>query len=290
MNESVLNKTLIGLDNYLFLINDSCKELEVHCNNLNLVNNKNLTRYDLNNFLLIVFPNKTLIYKEYLPKCYNVKYRPAIEDYIKFFDTKIIDTYNILKNKKDIYYKTDTHINMKGNYIVYKYFIDKVNEIYNLNIVAREINILNKECFLTDLRYGLGDLLWKSNLGDQIVENKNDTFYYSDNLKYLYYEHIINKNDDLRILDRELIDINHELEGSLISWEILSKNILYKKNKTENKFKVLFFYDSFLISVLNLYLELFQEVYMVKDIYNKEIIKKINPDYVFEFRVERFLF
>lgn len=287
---SNFNKTLIGLDNYLFLINDSCKELEVHCNNLNLVNDKKLKRYNLDNFLLIVFPNKTLIYKEYLPKYYEVKYRPAVEDYAKILNTKMIDAYDVLKNEVDVYYKTDTHINMKGNYIVYKYFIDKVNEIYNLNLKAREINILRKECLLTELRYGLGDLLWKSNLGDQIVENKKDTFYYSDDFKYLYYEHKINKMDDLRILDREFIDINHELEGSLISWEILSKNILYKKNKTENRFKVLFFYDSFLISVLNLYLELFQEVYMVKDVYDIEIIKKINPDYVFEFRVERFLF
>lgn len=284
------NKTLIGLDEYLFLINDSCKELEVHCNNLNLVNDKNLTRYDFEKFLLIVFPNKSLIYKEYLPKNYEVRYRPALENYIKILNEKIIDTYEVLKNEKDVYYKTDTHINMKGNYIVYKYFIDKINNIYNLNIKVRKINIMSKECVLTELKYGIGDLLWKSNLGDQIVENKIDTFFYSDDLKYLYYEHIINKNDDLRILSREFIDINHELEGSLISWEILSKNFLYKKNNTENRFKVLIFYDSFLISALNLYLELFQEVYMIKDVYSKEIIKKINPDFVFEFRVERFLF
>ena len=32
-----MEKTLIGKEDYLFLINDSCKELEIHCNNLNLV-------------------------------------------------------------------------------------------------------------------------------------------------------------------------------------------------------------------------------------------------------------
>ena len=47
------NKTLIGKDNYLFLTNDSAKELEVHCNNLNLVQDKSLQRYKFDNFLLI---------------------------------------------------------------------------------------------------------------------------------------------------------------------------------------------------------------------------------------------
>ena len=33
-----MNKTLIGKNNYLFLINDSGQELKIHCDNLNLVN------------------------------------------------------------------------------------------------------------------------------------------------------------------------------------------------------------------------------------------------------------
>lgn len=284
-------KTLIGLNEYLFLINDSCKELEVHCNNLNIVNKNNLSKYNFKNFLLVVFPNKSLIYKKYLPKQYDPKYRPALDDYINHFGNKIIDTYDILKNETNTYYKTDTHINMKGGYLVYKYFIQKLNEIYNLNIKSKEIKLLSKDCILTELRYGIGDLLWKSNLGEQMIEDKTDIFYYSDDIKYIYYNHVINKNDNLRILNKEnLRDINDTLEDSLITWEILSNNILYKKNNCPNKNKILIFYDSFLISLLDLYLELFEEVYMVKDIYNNKFIDMIKPDYVFEFRVERFLF
>ena len=80
-----MNKTLIGKNGFLFLNNDSCKELEVHCNNINLVNYKNLGRYNFEKFCLIVFPNKSLIYKDFLPDNYDVKYRPALEDYCKFF-------------------------------------------------------------------------------------------------------------------------------------------------------------------------------------------------------------
>jgi len=38
-----------------------------------------------------------------------------------------------------------------------------------------------------------------------------------------------------------------------------------------------------------LYIDLFYEVYMIKTIYNNNLIKLISPDFVFEFRVERFL-
>ena len=290
MSKSNDHKTLIGKNNYLFLINDSCKELEVHCNNLNLVNKHNLSRYNLNNFLLIVIPNKSLIYKDYLPEEYIVKYRTGLQSYIEYFGEKLIDTYHTLNNETDTYYKTDSHINMKGSYLVYKYFINKINEIYNLNVTPREVNILSKECVLTNLKHGLGDLLWKTNLGDQNINDNKDVFYYSEDVNYIYYNHKINKDDSLRILNKDLKDINHENEGSLISWEILSNNILYKKNVSKNKTKVLIFYDSFLISLLDLYLELFEEVYMIKDIYNNRFINAINPDFVFEFRVERFLF
>ena len=287
-----MNKTLIGKNGFLFLINDSCKELEVHCNNLNLVNYKYLDRYNFEKFCLVVFPNKSFVCKEYLPDNYEAQYRPAVNDYSKFLKNKLIDTYNILKDKEDIYYKTDTHINMKGACIVYNYFIEQINKIYKLNIIPKKINLLNKKCILSELNVGLGDMLWKDNLGNQMVlsENNIDTFYYSDDFEYIYYKHTIIKQDKIRILDNNLIDQNSLFKDTIISWDIISKYILYQKNICENKNKVLIFYDSFLISTLTLYMELFEEVYMIKTTYNNDIIKLINPDYVFEFRVERFLF
>ena len=61
-----MNKTLIGKNNILFLMNDSAKELEVHCNNLNLVVDKTLSRYNFENTIFFVYPNKSLIYKDFL--------------------------------------------------------------------------------------------------------------------------------------------------------------------------------------------------------------------------------
>lgn len=58
-----MDKTLIGKHDYLFLKNDSCSELEVHNNNLCLVNNDFYKRYCeyKDKYLLIVFPDKSLI-------------------------------------------------------------------------------------------------------------------------------------------------------------------------------------------------------------------------------------
>jgi hypothetical protein len=285
------DKTLIGKNDYLFLINDSSKELEVHCDGLDLVKDKTLSRYKFKNFMIIVLPNKSLIYKNYLPDQYFINYRPALDIYKKVLNDKVIDTYDILKNQEDVYYKTDTHINVKGNYIVYKYFVEQINKTYNLNIQSKEIEILNKKCFLNELQLGLGDLLWSCNLGNQIVNDKKDTFYYSNDFNYIYCKHKIQLNDEIRILSKDtLTDLNDKHICSVISWDILSNYILYKKNICTNKLKVLIFYDSFLTSLLDLYLSLFSEVYMAKHVYNDELINKISPDYVFEFRVERFLF
>jgi hypothetical protein len=285
-----MNKTLIGKDNYLFLINDSCKELEVHCNNLNLVSDKNLTKYkELNKFLLIIFPNKSLIYKHYLPDNYKVKYRPALDDYKCILKNKVIDMYDVLKTENDVYYKTDTHINMKGNYIVYKNFIENLNKIYDLNIEPKDFNMKSKICNLTTLQLGLGDLLWESNLGQQVVEENTDIFYYSDEIEYIYCKYFIKPESDIKILDNTLTVINNELTGSVLSWDILSKFILYKQNN-DKKYTVVIFYDSFLTSFLSVYLEMFEHVYMIKSIYNSNFIKILNPDFIFEFRVERFLF
>jgi hypothetical protein len=284
------NKTLLGKNDYLFLINDSCRELQVHCNGLDLVKDKNLSKYKFNNFMIIIFPNKSLICKNYLPDQYFIKYRPALDIYKKVLHNKVIDTYDILKNQEDVYYKTDTHINVKGSYIVYKYFVEQINKTYNLNIQHKEIEILSKKCFLAELHLGIGDLLWPCNLGDQIVNDKTDTFYYSNGFKYVYCKHEIQLNDEIRILSKDtLTELNDKLVGSVLSWDIVSNYILYKKNTSTNKLKVLIFYDSFLIPLLDLYLSLFGKVYMSKDIYNDELINMISPDYVFEFRVERFL-
>lgn len=283
-----MNKTLIGKNGYLFLTNDTCKELEVHCQNLNLIKNKSLPHLNFDNYMMILFPNKSLYYKNYLPDEYVVKYRPAFEIYKNKLQDKMLDCYEILKNIDDAYYKTDTHINLKGNYEVYLKFIEKVNNDYELNLKAKYIKIeVIENIELSSLNYGIGDLTWPSNLGNQTLINKNDNYYYSTDFSDFYMRHKINNNDNIMFFDYELNNKTDELNNLIVDWNIISKYIIYKKNK--NGYKVIIFYDSFILNILPLYIELFNEIYLIKSVYNNKLIDIIKPDYIFEFRLERFL-
>lgn len=283
------SKTLIGKNSVLFLINDSSKELEVHCDNLNLVSDPILSRYTFKNYFLFIYPNKSLIYKDFLPDKYVVKYRPAFNIYKSIFKDKLIDLYEILKNINDVYYKTDTHINIKGNYIVYEYFIKFLNQKLNLKIIPKniELNVIN--CELNTCNVGIGDLTWDCNLGKQILLDKTDNYYYNDILDF-YCKYKIQNDSSIRFLTYRLEDKTELLEDKIVDWNIISEYIIYNKNNNLSCLKIIIFYDSLLLSMVKLYLEMFNEIYLVKNVYSNELIDLINPDFVFEFRVERFLF
>ena len=287
------NKTLIGKDNYLFLINDTGRELEVHCNNLNIIKDNKLSQYNFNNYCIVIFPNKSYLYRDFLPPSYDAKYRPAFELYKSKLNNKIIDGYEILKGEKDVYYKTDTHINLKGNYIIYKKFIDKINNLFDLTLLPKQINIQSKTCVLNQLKYGICDLTWPKNLGEQKLEDIKDVYFYSDDLTDFYNVYKIQKSKNILFLSYELLDKTEMLEenNQIVDWNIISNYIIYIKNADKEycKKKVIIFYDSFLLNILPLYFDLFYEVFMIKTVYNNGLINLIKPDYIFEFRVERFL-
>jgi hypothetical protein len=283
-----MEKTLIGNNGYLFLKNDDSRELEVHCNNLCLVIN-DLSRFQkyIDKYYITIFPDKSYIYKQFLPSNYQAQYRPGLLKYKSLLNDKLFDAYDILKNIDNPYYKTDTHINLNGAYSVYINFIEKINLHYSFDIPVKDIKIKNKNVILSELNIGLGDLTWESNKGNQELDNILDTYYYSDELIQIYCQ---NNNQDIVFYDKNLINKSDKIIDKIIDWYIISDHILYKKNNNTINKKVIIFYDSFLLSTLSLYLTMFYEVYMIKDVYNTNIIDKINPDLIFEFRVERFLF
>ena len=85
-------------------------------------------------------------------------------------------------------------------------------------------------------------------------------------------------------------NISDNYDKKSLYWDDIKHLIIHSKNENiNNNIKVVIFYDSFLASTLNLYTELFNEVYMIKNIFNAKFIEYINPDFVLEFRIERFL-
>jgi hypothetical protein len=200
--EGLKRKTLVGKEGYLFLQNDSARELEVHNYNLCLVS-KLFYENDINkNYFLVVFPNKSFLFKEYLPVGYNLKYRPAFNKYATFLKDHVLDGYEVLFNETETYYKTDTHINLKGAYLVYCAFIDKINKLFSLNVPKLKINLVKEYVeSLTILNKGLGDLTWTENAGDSLcASNVCDVFYSSNDIDEIYCKYIIHlKSDDYKI-------------------------------------------------------------------------------------------
>ena len=64
-------KTLVGKDNYLFLINDSSDSLNVHIKNITKCNENSFHIYmnyiNKQNILMVVFPDKEIVCKDFLP-------------------------------------------------------------------------------------------------------------------------------------------------------------------------------------------------------------------------------
>ena len=78
--------------------------------------------------------------------------------------------------------------------------------------------------------------------------------------------------------------------NKIIDWNIISTNILFIHHDELIPKKVIIFYDSFLLSSISLYMNIFNDVYFIKNIYTEEIVELIAPDLIFEFRCELFLF
>jgi hypothetical protein len=289
-----VNKTLIGKNGYLFLNNDTCDEIQRHVNNFSNISVESLSRYDIvrDRYFIIVFPNKSFVCRSQLPDGYYLKNRPDFDVYKKKFGKYIFDGYEVIGDEIETFYKTDTHMNLKGTIRIYFDFVKKINSLFNLDLNVKKINIeFTNVDRLTDV--GHGDLTWPFNIGDQILIDARDVYYYSNDITDLYPRTIVENKHGINFLTLENGELKNKSSlviGRLFDWHIVSGYILHRTNKSESKYKVLIFYDSFLLSTLSLYLELFDEVYMQKNVFDQNLVNLIKPDYVFEFRVERFLF
>ena len=282
-------KTLVGTNNYLFLINDSSKSIEKHSVFNEKLNDSRLkTTYGKfkDNMLVIVVPDKEITCKKYLPNNIKCEYRNEFECYKKYFGENIVDAHDVLDPTD--FYKTDTHTNQKGGAktftLLLSHLQDKFNVQFNIDTSYEVSNVIS----LSDLNIGLGDLTWKDNRGSLELDNIDDIYYKINGHELVIWSKYNTLSEPYSILSYHLIDVSSLFE--IITWEVLSNNILFKKNKDYTiKKKVVIFYDSYLSHTLNLYKNIFEEIYLIKSIFSIELITKINPDFIIEIRAERFL-
>jgi len=282
-------KTLVGKNNYLFLINDSAKSIEKHSVfNENLNDSRLKTTYGKfkDNMLVIVVPDKEITCKKYLPNNIKCEYRNEFECYKKYFGENLIDADKVLDPTD--FYKTDTHTNQKGGIktfmLLLSHLQDKFNVQFNIDTSYEVSNVIS----LSGLNIGLGDLTWKDNRGSLELDNIDDIYYKISGVELVIWAKYDTLREPYSILSYDLIDVSSLFE--IVTWDVLSNNILFKKNKNYTlKKKVVIFYDSYLTHTLNLYKNVFEEIYLIKSIFSIELITKINPDFIIEIRAERFL-
>lgn len=284
-------KTLFGKDEYLFLNNDYSSSLENHCKNITFFNINNINVYHKyiksKKILFFMFPNKEIICKDYLPDKYKIKNRHKLNYYKLEFLDLFYDTTDLFDVSD--FEKTDTHINLKGMLKFYNEACKIISEKLNINIRTRYFDIKMKEVI------GNGDLIQGINIGTIIAKKIKENFYYIDDdisiINNIYSEKkIYDKTNNIKLLDKNFKNISDNYDKKLLYWDDIKYLIIYSKNENiNNNIKVVIFYDSFLASTLNLYTELFNEVYMIKSIFNTKFIEYINPDFILEFRIERFL-
>jgi hypothetical protein len=246
-----------------------------------------------NKMLIIVYPNKSFICKEFLPDGYDLKYRPGFDLYKEYFKENIIDGVDVLKDVSNIFYKTDSHINLKGSILMYYSFLEKIKKLFQIEVQPVNLTVQEKVVSsLTELELGVGDLTWDKNIYDQTLDSKEDVYYFSTDFKEIYLRYTISLDDPLRLLvveNNSLVDKTDVCTNTLISWDTLLKFVLFKINPGKPSYKCLIFCDSFLLSTLGLYLEMFERVYLSKSVFKMQLVEIIKPDYIFEFRIERFL-
>jgi hypothetical protein len=275
-------KTLIGKEGYLFLTNDGNREIEKHCSKEYACNTDVVNMYSkLENFLLVVFPDKSYVLPQYLPDGFNPIYRPVFDHYRKALGDRIVDGYDIIKDTPEIFYKVDSHMNTKGCIMILNAAIGRLNSLFGYILATVNCQLKRVECEPFE-----GDLTIPINLGGQQLESKRDVHYYAD--EYIYIRSLKVTGTPFRILTKTLEDCTVKLLGQQITWEIISEYIFYQKNADKTG-KVVVFCDSFTIPNMCYILSMFNEVYLIKDKFRTKLVEMIAPTHIIEMRIERFL-
>ena len=200
---------------------------------------------------------------------------------------------DLLKDSPELYYyKTDTHVNFNGAYKVYLHILDQVNARFGLKLVPIDLELSQKRCVLNVENFAYGDLLEPENLGALQIseEDRQDVYWTSPDLDFWYYKKTVELNAGFTFYDYKMKDVTSELGGQVLGWNLLRNHVMKFENRhNKSEFVTLIFYDSFLCTSLQLWGLTLSTTYFIKNKFDPYFVEMIKPDYVLEFRIERFL-
>lgn len=209
-------------------------------------------------FIFVIAPNKSKIYYESMDKKYSYSdYSGAdqLTDYLK--NNGINSLYlkeELLKNKDrlPLYYKKDSHWNLVGGHLGAKVI---------LNSLGYELNEINK---------------------DDIELVQDDRI--SDLVRITGLESIYNNDEEYHVIGDSVVN-DDEYNGNH------DKETYYCQKNPDAEFdKTVFIIgDSFRLGIVPGLSKKFSTVYVIhRDFYKKELMDKLNPDYVILEYVERY--
>lgn len=164
MNEELVNQIVIfGKDNWLFwkhpedgdsyhdYIGDNAyTDAEMAKIAENLLVQKKRVEEKGSKFVLLLIPNKETVYYEYMPEYIKrvdtVTRMDKLVEYLKNnTDITVIylrDEFEVKKNEVELYYKTDTHTNMKGSFVcVSKVMKDLYDKDLDVNTTRFQVHL-----------------------------------------------------------------------------------------------------------------------------------------------------
>jgi len=285
------SKTMLGKDNFLFLICDTNNEIMQHFTPENCTQEykeKIFTTLETRTkvfenmgiqYLFFVIPDKSVVYNDLLPDpiCNMPMHRHVtqlqkyfkVHSSIKFVD--LFPAYHKHKNTKKLFYKYDTHHNNIGSYYAYGSIIE---ELIKLNNNTYE---LNPACGLEMFEFfkyveSNGDLLMPTNMGNNVISLDNKE---SDDIRYIgkyLYQYV----------DPPEKYANEEPKKTICT-EFLDQNVKLPR--------VVIFRDSSCTSLIHLLSNHFKRATYVWNYgsVNMEIVKSEKPDLVLSIMTERFL-
>lgn len=264
---SISKKTILGvlrgLDNWLFLDNDSNKSSDQYTGKMLISDNEisNWNTYfhkvasNISNFLLLIPPSKEAVFPEYYPHK-RAKFCPIdqFESLIEKFPINYLYPLNLLKRDKTSYVKTETHWSYKAGANIFFSILERLN--------------IEHEKFV--LPYTFSARNWVGDLGSKCNPQEfSDNYYVIDNLTI--YADVIFTN--LTFQNKQ------------------GKITKYHNNSAYCKKKIVVFGDSFNNVLVPFFTSFFSDVIIVWS--NATIINDVlryeNPDYVIAEITERFI-
>lgn len=280
LNKKYINNVYLGENGYMFspthvkgVSTDYLKDRAEHFNRF-------AQKFIDKKVYLVNLPNKNMLYEKYMPITgYKAPENVYIKKMLSYIDKKsinIIDFSESMRNKENLYYKTDHHWNMNGAYIAYT---DIINNIQNdFDEVGR---VKEKSEFQID-KYSNYFVGTDGRKVGQIIKNGEDieVFNIEDNEKY----EVKMQDKNWKLFDYEQLEESKFNNDYSVYLGGDNPKITVENKDAMNELSVVMIGDSMDNPLIPLMANNFQKIYSY-DLrsYREDIIKeieKVNPDII----------